>query len=203
MQSVSLRESAVLRALREESSQIMPRNIQIAPEQAQLLQLLIELTGAKRIVEIGTYMGYSALAMALALPPEGHLITCDIDARWREIAGRYWHQAGVDKKIEFRLGPALETLKALTPNSVDMIFIDADKGGYDAYYERGLTLVRPGGLICIDNVLWSGRLADPQHQDKTTRALRALNQKLYEDTRITLSLLPMGDGLTLARKSKI
>ncbi len=201
---ISLREPDVMRDLREESSHLSSYNMQISPEQAQFMHLVVELMGAHKILELGTYTGYSALAMARALPAEGQLMTCDVSQEWTDIAKRYWNRAGLSEKIELRLGPALLTLDILLEEghagSFDMVFIDADKVNYGAYYEKSLLLLRSGGLILIDNVLWYGRLIDEREQDKNTRALRIFNEKLHHDKRITLSMLPIGDGLTLARK---
>lgn len=203
--SISVREAEILRKLREETTRLggMAR-MQISPEQGQFMALLVELTGAKRMLEVGTFTGYSTLACATALPPDGELVACDMSKEWTDIAQRYWNEAGVSDKIQLRLGPAAETLQALLDagqaNTFDLMFIDADKVNYDTYYELGLKLVRPGGLILIDNVLWHGSVADPSVQDEDTNAIRALNKKLHTDNRITLSLVPISDGLTLARR---
>ncbi len=200
----SLREPEVLRRLRAETLAMANASMQIAPEQGQFMALLVKLTGATRILEIGTFTGYSALAMALALPPHGRLIACDVSAEWTATARRYWTEAGVDDRIDLRLAPALETLDALIANgatgSIDIAFIDADKENGLAYFERALTLLRPGGLVLVDNTLWNGSVADPARVDPETAAIRALNTALHGDERIDLSLLPIGDGLTLARK---
>lgn len=202
---VGLRESVILKELREETAKLPTHRMQIAPEQGQLMALLVELLGAKRILEIGTYTGYSALAMAQALPMNGYLLTCDIDPIATHIAQTYWQKAAQDHKIDLRLAPALQTLNLLlteegAAESFDMVFIDADKTAYRHYYELALQLTRPGGLILLDNVLWNGRLVDPNDTQTRTVALRELNQLLHQDTRISLSMLPIGDGLTLARK---
>ena len=201
---MSLREPESMRRLRAETARMEWARMQIAPEQAQFMALLVELMGARKALEIGTFTGYSALAVALALPPEGRLITCDISEEWTAVARRYWEEAGVAHKIDLRLAPALETLDALIDGgeagSFDFAFIDADKETYEEYYERTLTLLRPGGLVTVDNVLWSGSVVDPSRQDADTEAIRAFNAKLREDTRVSLSLVPIGDGLTLARK---
>lgn len=201
---VSLRESPILRRLREETAGLEQARMQIGPEQGQFLALLVELIGAERTLEVGTFTGYSALVVALALPDDGRLITCDISDEWTGIGRRYWEEAGVAHKIDLRLAPALETLEGLLADggadTFDFAFLDADKEGYDAYYERLLRLVRPGGLIAIDNTLWEGKVADPDVTDADTEAIRALNHKLHEDDRVTLSLLPVGDGLTLVRR---
>jgi caffeoyl-CoA O-methyltransferase len=204
LQAVSLREPDVLVRLRAETAGLRDSGMQISPEQGQFMALLVKLLGARQCLEIGTFTGYSALACALALPPGGRLVTLDISAEWTAIARRHWADAGVADRIELRLGPAAASLDGLIADGAagrfDFAFIDADKTGYDAYYERVLQLVRPGGLIAFDNVLWSGRVADPNAQDADTIALRALNRKLHDDTRIDLSMLPVGDGLTLARR---
>ncbi len=178
--------------------------MQIAPEQGQFMALLIQLIGATKTLEIGVFTGYSSLCVALALPPTGKIVACDVSEEYTAIARRYWQKAGVTDKIDLRLAPALETLDQLLASgqaeTFDFAFIDADKENYDHYYERSLQLVRPGGLIAIDNVLWFGQVADPQVQDNNTLALRALNDKLHHDERVTLSLVPIGDGLTLALK---
>jgi caffeoyl-CoA O-methyltransferase len=204
VRDVSLRESDVLRRLREETAGLERASMQIAPEQGQLMALLVELMRARRVLEIGTFTGYSALCMAAALPDDGSLLACDVSEEWTTIARRYWQEAGVAKKIDLRLGPALDTLNHLLAageaERFDFAFIDADKESYDAYYERALVLVRRGGLIAIDNVLWNGKVADLEVHDADTEALRRLNRKLHGDERVTLSLVPIADGLTLARK---
>lgn len=202
--SVSIREPEVLKKLREETAQ-HPRNImQISPEQGQFMALLVQLMGAKKTLEIGVYTGYSALVVALALPPEGKMVACDISEEYTSIANRYWEEAGAADKIDLRIAPAVETLDRLLAegeaDTFDFAFIDADKSNYDNYYEGALKLVRPGGLIAIDNVLWSGKVADSQVQDNRTKKIRALNEKIHQDERVTISLVPIGDGLTLARK---
>ena len=200
----SLREPPLLARLREETAAMPMANMQIGPEQGQFMALLVELIGARRTLEVGTFTGYSALSVALALPADGKVIACDISEEFTAVARRYWAEAGVADKIDLRLGPALETLDGLLSDglagTMDFMFIDADKVGYDAYYERGLALLRPGGLIAVDNVLWNGSVANPAHQDEDTRAIRALNQKALADQRVSISLVPIGDGLLLARK---
>jgi len=200
----SLREPTSLARLRQETASQPLAQMQIAPEQGQFMALLVRLMGAKRTLEVGVFTGYSALAVALALPPEGKMVACDISAEYTAIARRHWQQAGVADKIDLRLAPALDTLEQLLQQgaaaSFDFAFIDADKRNYLAYYERSLQLVRPGGLIAIDNVLWSGRVADETVQDAQTQAIRALNQTLYSDERVELSMVPIADGLTLALK---
>jgi caffeoyl-CoA O-methyltransferase len=180
--------------------------MQIGPEQGQFMALLVELMGAKRCLEIGTYTGYSALAVALALPPDGRLLACDVNEETTAVAKRYWAESGVAERIELRLAPALETLDSLiaegAENTYDFIFIDADKTNYDSYYERALKLLRPGGLIVVDNVLWDGAVINSASTDPATRAIRALNAKVKSDQRVSCSLLPVGDGLLLARRRK-
>jgi predicted O-methyltransferase YrrM len=202
--SVSLREPPILARLREETAQHPLANMQIAPEQGQFMALLVRLMGVKKYLELGVFTGYSALSVALALPPDGKLIACDVNEEWTSMARRYWQEAGVAHKIALRIAPALETLDKLLANgeagSFDFVFIDADKENYTNYYERSLELVRHGGLIVIDNVLWSGWVADPDEQDVDTVAIRRFNTKLHLDERIDLSMLPLADGLTLAYK---
>lgn len=202
--SVSLRETDVQRQLREDTARLPEAGMQLSPEQGQFLQLLVRLTGARRCLEIGTFTGYSALAVALALPDDGFITACDVSETWTDMAWRYWQAAGVSHKIFLRLAPARETLDALLEQDqagmYDFAFIDADKEGYLDYYERALRLMRIGGLIAVDNTLWSGRPADPAVTDADTAAIRAFNRRLHADTRVDLSVLPVGDGLTLARK---
>jgi len=205
LRDVSLREPELLRRLRDETAALPEANMQIAPEQGQFMALLVQLMGARRAIEVGVFTGYSALAVALALPADGRLLACDVDHDWTARARRYWTEAGVAAKIDLRLAPALTTLDNLLAEGqagqFDFAFIDADKGNYIPYYERLLTLLRPGGLIVVDNVLWDGRVADPADNDADTVALRAFNEHLHGDERITLSLVPIGDGLSLALKS--
>ncbi|HXN15024.1 MAG TPA: class I SAM-dependent methyltransferase [Usitatibacter sp.] len=200
----SLREHPVLRELREATAGIPHAVMQIAPEQGQFMALLVRLLGARRTIEVGVFTGYSSLAVALALPPEGKIVACDVSAEWTAMAREFWIKAGVASKIDLRLAPALETLDSLLAsqgeNRYDFAFIDADKGNYLAYYERCMRLVRPGGLIAVDNTLWSGYVAEPSRQDEDTRAIRAFNDQLHGDRRIELSMLPIADGLTLALK---
>ncbi|OGT53238.1 MAG: SAM-dependent methyltransferase [Gammaproteobacteria bacterium RIFCSPHIGHO2_12_FULL_42_13] len=204
LQKVSLREPEVLKKLREETQQQKMSIMQISPEQGQFMGLLAELLGAKKTLDIGTFTGYSALVVALALPPEGRVIACDINVEWADIAKRYWHEAKVAEKIDLRLAPALTTLDQLIANgengTFDFAFIDADKANYTAYYERAISLLRSGGLIAVDNVLWGGSVADEADQEPSTIAIRLLNMHLFQDNRVTISMLPVGDGLTLARK---
>ncbi|MEE3719940.1 class I SAM-dependent methyltransferase [Tumidithrix elongata RA019] len=202
--SVSLREPLLLQQLREETSHHARGNMQIAPEQGQFMALLVQLIGAEKTLEVGVFTGYSSLSVALALPEHGKVIACDVSEEYTSIARRYWEKAEVTHKIDLHIAPAIQTLDRLLAegqaNTFDFAFIDADKENYDGYYERSLQLVRKGGLIAIDNVLWSGRVLDSQLQDVDTLAIRALNQKLHQDRRISLSLLPVSDGLTLALK---
>lgn len=200
---VSLREHAELAALREATRTHPRAGMQIAPEQGQFLALLVRLIGARRTIEIGVFTGYSALAVALALPEDGRVLACDVSVEYTSVARPYWQRAGVAHKIDLVLAPALATLDArLTAGEAgayDFAFIDADKTNYDGYYERCLQLLRTGGLIAVDNTLWSGRVAEPA-LDEDTAALQRFNRKLHRDDRIDLALLPIGDGLTLARK---
>ena len=201
--SASLRDSAILSQLREETAKHPYGVMQIAPEQGQFMALLVQLLGAKKTLEVGVFTGYSALCVALALPKDGKVIACDISEEYTSVGRRYWIAAGVADKIDLRIAPALETLDRLLvgeAGTFDFAFIDADKGNYEGYYERSLQLIRPGGLIAIDNVLWGGRVADPQVQDDSTQAIREFNQKLHDDERVSLSLVPIADGLTLALK---
>ena len=200
---VSLREPDVMRRLREETAAREDAEMQIAPEQGQFMALLVELIGAERTLEIGTFTGYSALAVARALPPHGRVTACEIDPGFVEIARRWWIEAGVAEKIDVRLGPAVETLDRMLEEGLarrfDFAFIDADKKGYPAYWERCLALVREGGLVVVDNVLWDGQVADPAVTDEGTEAIRAFNALARDDDRVDVSLVPVGDGLTLAR----
>ena len=202
--SISLREPPILRRLREETAALPNKQLQIAPEQGQFMALLAQMMGARRTIEVGVFTGYSSLSVALALPPDGHIVACDISEEYTSVARRYWKEAGVDHRIDLRLRPAIETLQELTSRGergrFDFFFIDADKTGYDAYYECALELLRPGGVILVDNVLWSGRILDPADQTPDTVAIRAFNKKLLHDSRVALSMLPLGDGVTLALK---
>ena len=202
--SVSLREADVLRRLREETARMPMAIMQIAPEQGQFMALIVEMIGAKRTLEVGVFTGYSSLAVALALPADGHITACDVSEEWTAIARRYWSEAGVAHKIDLRLAPGIDTLDALLADgqagSYDFAFIDALKTEYADYYERVLQLLRQGGLIAVDNVLWNGAVADPADDREDTVAIRAFNEKLHGDDRVSLSLLPLADGLTLARK---
>jgi len=198
--AVGTRETALQARLRDETGRLPFAGMQIGPDQGQFLGFLVGLLGARRVLEIGTFTGYSALAMARALPVDGRLDACDIDRDWTDIGRRYWDEAGVAGKITLHLGPALDTLAGFAPDSFDLAFIDADKTNYDAYYEACLKLVRPGGVLAIDNVLWSGAVANMSDMQPDTLALRALNAKIHADERVDMSLLPIGDGLTLARR---
>jgi predicted O-methyltransferase YrrM len=201
---VTVREPELLARLRRETAALPRAGMQISPEQGQLMRLLIELTGARRALEVGVFTGYSSTVVALALPADGKLVACDVNPDWTTIARRYWREAGVESKIELVVQPARTTLDELLAagqtGSFDFAFIDADKEQYDAYYERCLSLLRPGGLLAVDNALWGGAVADPGDQGEATRALRALNQKIADDPRVTSSLVPIGDGLYLVRK---
>jgi predicted O-methyltransferase YrrM len=204
IQDVSVRETDVQRRLREETAELEQSNMQIAPEQGQFMQLLAELTGVERAIEIGTFTGYSALCIARALPEEGELIACDVSEEWTSMARRYWREAGVDDRIDLRLQPALETLETLLEAdgaaTFDFAFIDADKSNYGRYYDHCLELVRTGGLIAVDNTLWGGSVVDPEDDSESTEAIRALNERIADDDRVTPSLVPIGDGVMLARK---
>ena len=197
--SVSLRESEVLAELRSFTAEHPGANMQIAPEQGQFMAFLVKLLGVERILEIGTYTGYSALAMAEALPDQGNIVTLDIDSDTGAVARSYWEKAGVAHKIEQRIGPARESLLKLQ-GPFDLVFIDADKTNYGFYYEHSLKLLKVGGVVLLDNVLWSGRVARPEVDDPDTNALRAINSKIHNDDRVDLTMLPLADGLTMARK---
>lgn len=201
---VSLRETPLLKRLRDETAQLPTARWQIAPEQGQFMALLVQLTGARRILEIGTYTGYSAICLAQAMPADGQLICCDLPGDYNAIARRYWYEAGLLERIDLRLAPALETLSTLERGgqgeSFDLIFIDADKANYPVYLEHALVLARKGGLILFDNVLWSGRVLEQSPDSADTRAIQALNRTLKRDQRVELSMLPLGDGLTICRK---
>lgn len=198
---VSLREPDVLRRLREETMGLERSGMLTAPEESQFLALLAEILGARSVLEIGTFTGYTTLRLALALPAGGRVVTCDTSHEWTALARRYWREAGMAERIELRLGPAADTLSALKGESAafDLAFIDADKEGYALYYQRCLELVRPGGVIAFDNMLWRGRVADPADTDEDTRAIRRLAESLHGDERVSISLVPIGDGVTLAR----
>ena len=200
------RESQVAAELRAETRTATRWHpMQISPEQGAFMQWLIRLIGAKQTIEVGTFTGYSALVVAEALPSDGRVIACDISTKWTAIGRPYWERAGVADKIDLRLRSAVETLDELIADGrtgdFDFAFIDADKANYDAYYERCLTLLRQGGVIGIDNVLWGGRVANEDVGDEDTRAIRALNRKVHDDERVHIAMLPVGDGLTLAVKN--
>ena len=204
-QETTLREPESLKRLRAKTHKMgQVGRMQICPEQGQFMGLLIELVDARNLVEVGTFTGYSSLACALALPADGKLLTCDMNPEWTKMARQAWDEAGVAHKIDLRLAPATETLSALLEEgkagTFDIAFIDADKKNYDDYYELCLKLLRQGGVILVDNVLWGGAVADPEEQDENTVAIRALNKKMQSDERVTFSMLTIGDGLSLARK---
>ena len=201
----SVREADILTKLREETAQHPLVDMQISPEQGQLMGLLVQSIGAKKCLEVGVFTGYSSLVVALNLPDDGRLIACDISDEFTSIARKYWQAAGVSEKIDLHIAPALETLDRLLANgeseTFDFAFIDADKNNYAAYYDRCFKLVRQGGLILVDNVLWYGRVADPaMNTDIRTQAIKQINQQIYHDDRVQISLIPIGDGLTIARK---
>lgn len=209
----SLREPEVLKRLRKETDSDPNAIMQIPPEQGQFMSFLVKVLGAKKTLEIGTYTGYSTLCVALALPKDGRVVACDINDNWASVGRKYWKEAGVEQKIDFRLGPALRTLEALIESgeagSFDFAFIDADKGNYDQYYERSISLLRPGGVIALDNVLLFGSVVDPDVLDADLRsrisdadidAMRKLNEKVRDDPRVEETMLPIADGLTLVRK---
>ena len=204
IRQIALREPEALRRQREATDSHPRASMQTSPEQGQFLHMLARLAGAKKTLEVGVFLGYSSTWVALALPAGGKIIACDQSEEYTQEARQLWHAAGVADKIELRLGPALDTLDALiaagNEGSFDFAFIDADKGNYANYYDRAMVLVRPGGLIAIDNVLWDGDVIDPAKTDAETEAIRAFNRKLQADERVTLSLVPLGDGLTLACK---
>lgn len=202
--SVGLRESETMKQLRAETAEHPKANMQIAPEQAQFLQFLVQLIGARRTLEVGVFTGYSALAVAEVLPSNGELVACDISDEYTEVARRYWAAAGVDHKVDLRLGPAAETLDALIDDgqagTFDFSFIDADKKTYDTYYEQSLELLRPGGVIALDNVFRNGRVTGGPADDASVRAIQTLNEKVHGDDRVELAVLPLADGVTLAMK---
>lgn len=204
LQKTSLREADILKKLREETKKTNMQQMQISPEQGQFMQLLIEMLGAEKTLDIGSFTGYSALSVALALPETGKVFACDVNEEWAKIAQHYWKLANVTHKIHLKLAPALDTLDELIHSgqkeSFDFAFIDADKQNYINYYEKSLILLRRGGVIAIDNVLWEGKVADTHITDSSTTSIRNLNTKLHHDERVTISMLPIGDGLTLARK---
>ena len=204
LHAVSLREPEVLQQLREETAKHPRAAMQISPEQGQFMSLLIKVLGAKRILEIGVFTGYSSTVLAMALPEDGHLEACDVDEDFTSIAQHYWKAAGIEDKISLHLAPALDTLEQIKRDgqagTFDLAFIDADKANYLAYYQHCLDLVRPGGLVLVDNVLWGGYVADPSQTDEDTEGIRNLNLHILQDSRVDISMLPIGDGLTIARK---
>lgn len=204
IRDISLREHPVLNELRQVTAELEESNMQIAPEQGQFMAMLVRLIGARRTIEVGVFTGYSALAVALALPDDGSVVACDVSEEWTEIGRRHWRKAGVEHKIDLRIAPAVDTLDRLLADgqseSFDFAFIDADKPNYAEYYERCLRLVRAGGLIAIDNVLWDGEVVNHDNMDPETEAIRAMNKLLQHDERVDISLVPIADGLTLARK---
>jgi predicted O-methyltransferase YrrM len=197
--AIGTRETRVQRELRAETQKLPMGAMQIGPDQGALLQVIVRILGAKRCIEVGTFTGYSALAVALALPRDGKIVCCDVSAEWTAIGRRYCKKAGVERKIDLRLGPALETLKALK-GKFDFAFIDADKPNYWKYYERCLELLRKGGVVAVDNTLWGGSVIDPAKRSESTQALRAFNRRIARDRRVEIALVPIGDGLTLALK---
>lgn len=201
---VGVHEAEILRRLREETAALPMHDMQVAPEQGALMALLVRLLGARRCIELGTFTGYSSLAVALALPPDGRIVCCDISREWTAVAARYWAEAGVAEKVELRLGPALETLDALLAEgregSFDFAFMDADKARYPSYAQRLLRLLRPGGLLAVDNVFWGGDVIRPEINDRDTDGVRELNALLAADAGLDLAMVPIADGLTLARK---
>lgn len=203
MLDVSLREHPVLSALRQMTAKLPLAGMQVAPEQAQFMQFLLKIISAKQVLELGTFTGYSALAMALALPLEGRLITCDINPEWISMAKPFWKEAGVENKIELRLAPALQSMDALIAEGkggqFDFIFIDADKTNYIHYYERALELINPNGIIAVDNIFWEGQVIDANDSSAQTREIRRLNKHIKEDLRVDVSLLAIADGLFLVR----
>jgi len=204
VRSVSLRELPILARLREETAPNPMSGMQVSPEQGQFLAFLARLTAARQTLEVGVFTGYSSLSVALALPEDGRIVACDVSEEWTSLARKYWREAGVEQKIELHLAPAIETLHRLIAqgrqNTFDFAFIDADKANYQAYFDAALELVRPGGLIVIDNVLWHGQVIDPAVQDEDTLAIRQFNQRLHHDDRVHITLVPIGDGLTLAQR---
>jgi caffeoyl-CoA O-methyltransferase len=207
IQQVSLRDLPILARLREETLLQPDPGMQVSPEQGQFLAFLARLTGARRTLEVGVFTGYSSLCVALALPEDGQIVACDVSEEWTSIARRYWREAGVEHKVNLQIRPALLTLRQLIAdgrsNTFDFAFIDADKSNYQAYFDAALDLIRPGGLIVFDNVLWHGRVLDPSAQDLDTVAMRRFNQSMHHDDRVDITLVPIGDGLTLARKKPI
>lgn len=204
LRRVGVREHALLARLRDETRALPEHEMQIGPEQGAFMAMLARLMGVRRYIEVGTFTGYSSLSVALALPEDGRIICFDVSDEWTRIARRYWAEAGVADKIELRLGPGLAGLDGLLAEgaaaTIDFAFVDADKGSYPAYHERMMELVRPGGLVAYDNVLWGGAVADPSDTDEDTESIRKLNELVATDARVDVSMIPIGDGLTLARR---
>ena len=204
MLDVSFRDDEILRQLREETLILKEAQMQISPEQGAFLSILTKLLNAKKTLDIGVFTGYSSLVVARELPDDGLVVACDTSIEWTSIAKKYWKLAGVDNKIDLHLAPAIETLEKLIEDgresTFDFSFIDADKINYQSYYENSLILVKPGGIIAVDNVLWSGQVIDEADFEPATRAIRSFNEKLYQDDRVSISMVPIGDGLTLAYK---
>ena len=204
MLDVSFRDDDILRQLREETSTLKEAQMQISPEQGALLSILTKILNAKKTLDIGVFTGYSSLVVARELPNDGLVVACDTSIEWTSIAKKYWKLAGVDNKVDLHLAPAIETLEKLIEDgqgsTYDFSFIDADKINYQSYYENSLILVKPGGIIAVDNVLWSGQVIDESDSEPATRAIRSFNEKLYQDDRVSISMVPIGDGLTLAYK---
>jgi caffeoyl-CoA O-methyltransferase len=201
---VTVREPPLLARLREETAKLAEANMQISPEQGRFMGFLVELLGVKRYLEVGVFTGYSSLSVALALPAGGRIVACDVSEQWTSVARRYWAEAGVADKVELKLGPGVDTLASLVAagesGRFDLAFFDADKESSVTYYERAMELVRPGGVIAFDNALWDGRVADPKDQSASTAAIRAVNARVCGDPRVSATLVPIGDGLLLARK---
>lgn len=201
---MAFRDDPLLSALREQTAALPEANMQISPEQGAFMAMLVTLTGARRIVEVGTFTGYSSVCMARALPDDGRLIAMDASEEWTAVAREYWRRAGVDQRIELRLGDARALLSELLEQggeaTIDMMFVDADKESYPEYFELGLSALKPGGLLLFDNVLWNGYVADDSHREATTTAIRELNRKVKQDPRVEMCMLPIGDGLTMVRK---
>ena len=204
IQSVTLREPPLLARLRQETAPHPEAGMQLSPEQGQFLAFLTRLTGAKLAIEVGVFTGYSSLCVALAMPPDGRIVACDVNQEWTAIARLYWREAGVESRIDLNLRPAVETLNSLIAEgrsgTFDLAFIDADKANYQVYFEAALELLRPGGVIVADNVLWHGKVIDPEAQDPDTVAIRHFNRRIHTDQRVDITLVPIGDGLLLARK---
>ena len=204
IQSVSAVEPDTLRQLREETAQLPRAAMQISPLQGQFMSLILKSINAQTALEIGVFTGYSSLCIAMALPDQGRLVACDISEEWTAVARRYWKAAAIDHKIDLRLAPAVDTLDALLregrQDAFDFVFIDANKDGYEAYYEKSLALLRPGGMMMVDNVLWKGYVFDPDNRDEETRFIRQFNQNRKGDQRVEISMIPVGDGITLVRK---